>query len=162
MAKGKLITYAYPSLHQRVVDAVSDQIAKPWYNATGSKKTANKEYPTNVMGKFKCNNNRCSKKGWSSKKVAITIWSYPMNGYNAIVWNQRCKSCNQLGFLTLDEDSYVERVAYRIDVWAGVSVTRPYYNEEGESLPHEKRFCEGCKAGVCPAGMGRGIARGSR
>ncbi|KAI1632368.1 zinc-binding domain-containing protein [Biscogniauxia mediterranea] len=106
------------------------------------------------MGKFKCNNGRCSKDGWSSKKVAITIRGYPGNGYDAIVYNQRCKSCNKLGVLTLDVDSYVERIAYRLKVWAGVSVAQPYYNDGG-GPQHEIDLCEGCRHGRCQAGRGR-------
>jgi hypothetical protein len=66
------------------------------------------------MGKFRCNNNGCSNRGWGSKKVTILIRGYPENGYNAVVFNQRCMSCNGLGTLTLDENSYVKRVAYRL------------------------------------------------
>jgi hypothetical protein len=40
------------------------------------------------------------------------------------------------------DDSYVERVAYRLKKWCGVELERP-------------EFCEGCKAGHC--GEGRRI-----
>ena len=45
--------------------------------------------------------------GWGSKKVAILIRRYPKNGYNTIVFNQRYKSYNQLGTLTLDKELYI-------------------------------------------------------
>lgn len=64
------------------------------------------------MGKFKCRNRACSSGGWSSKKVAILIRGFFENGYNAVLYNQRCEVCNELGMLTLDEKSYVERVAH--------------------------------------------------
>lgn len=103
------------------------------------------------MGKFKCNNKRCSARSWSSKNVAILIRGYPENGYNAVVFNQRSKSCNELGQLTLDKDSYVERVAYRIKKWAGVEMEPPHYAGK-IGPPYEGELCEGCKAGYCGEG----------
>jgi hypothetical protein len=90
----------------------------------------------------------CDTNGWSSKKVAILIRGYAENGYNATVFNQRCRTCDQLGTLALDEKSYVERVAYRIQRWAGVQVEQPYYASKG-GKPHKRELCEGCKKGVC-------------
>lgn len=72
------------------------------------------------MGRFTCNNDGCFKKGWASRKVAIFIRGYPEKGYSAVVFNQRCESCNRLGTLTLDKNSYLERVAYRLKKWVGV------------------------------------------
>jgi hypothetical protein len=54
--------------------------------------------------------------------VIIQIRGYSGNGYNAVVFNQRCRSCDWLGALTLDEKSYIDRVAYRLKKWAGVAV----------------------------------------
>lgn len=138
----------FPSLHQDVANAVSDKITSTWFNKRHSDRDANNEYSTHVMGKFKCNNNACSTDGWSSKKVAILIKGYPRNGYNAVVFNQRCKACNCLGTLDLDEKSYVDRVAYRLKKWAGVSMEEPYYASK-EGPPHARDLCEGCKRGVC-------------
>ncbi|KAF1993398.1 hypothetical protein P154DRAFT_450316, partial [Amniculicola lignicola CBS 123094] len=64
-------------------------------------------YSTHVIGKFKCYNNTYSKDGWASKKVAILIRGYPRNSYNALVFNQYCKSCTQLGTLILDKELYI-------------------------------------------------------
>jgi hypothetical protein len=100
------------------------------------------------MGKFKCNNNACSKNGWSSKKIAILIRGYPGHGYNAVVFNQRCKSCSQLGTITLDERSYIDRIAYRLRKWAGFRVERQQH-ERKTSPPHRSDLCEGCKRGIC-------------
>jgi len=141
----------FPSLHQDVVDAVSGQIASARFHNEDSDGDSNKKYLTHVMGKFKCNNNACSKGGWGSKKVAIQIRGYPRNGYNAVVFNQRCKSCNQLGNLTLDEKSYVDRVAYRLKKWAGIPMEKQYYDRKN-GPPHESTLCEGCKIGVCQLG----------
>ncbi|KAI1491150.1 zinc-binding domain-containing protein [Biscogniauxia mediterranea] len=149
MARAKTnTTYMFPSLHQRVLNTVFDEVPSVWFNENDTTENSKKECQTSVMGKFQCDNSRCSKNGWSSKKVCILIRGYPKNGYNAVVFNQRCKSCNQLGTLTLDEDSYVERVTYRLRKWAGVPVTPPYYNRK-QTLPHKQEFCEGCKRGYC-------------
>ncbi|KAK5430763.1 hypothetical protein LTR55_012457, partial [Exophiala xenobiotica] len=113
-----------------------------WIRKSNSDRRAGREYTTHVMGKFRCINTACETNGWSSKKVAIQIRGYPKNGYNAIVFNQRCKACGQLGTFTLDKKSYVERVAYRIQRWAGVHLEQPYYGSK-EGLPHEREFCEG-------------------
>jgi hypothetical protein len=79
-------------------------------------------------------------------KIGILIRQFPGNGYNALVFKQRCKECNKLGVLRLDEDSYVERVVYRLKKWAGIHVERPEYSgERGE--PHEAELCEACLAG---------------
>ena len=94
------------------------------------------------------NNNACSKDGSSSKKVAISIKGYPRNGYNAVVFNQRCMACKCLGTLTLDYESYVDRVAYRLKKWAGVAMEQKYFAPK-EGPPHESDLCEGCKRGVC-------------
>lgn len=80
--------------------------------------------------------------------VAILIRGYPGNGYNALVFNQRCKSCNWLGNLKLDKESNVDRVVYRLKKWADVPVEQPFFNHK-EGPPHESALCEGCKRGVC-------------
>lgn len=66
------------------------------------------------MGRFRCNNDGYPKGGWSSNKVIILLRGDPENRYNSVAFNQRCQACNGLGILTLDENSYVEQVAYRI------------------------------------------------
>ena len=100
------------------------------------------------MGKFKCDNDDCPKNGWSSKKVAILIRGYPENGYSAVVFNQRCKSCKRFGTLALDETSYVERVAYRLKKWAGVPMEEQrHFARDGP--PHRSELCEGCRRGYC-------------
>jgi hypothetical protein len=141
-------SFMFPSLHQDVVNAVSDEIASTWFCKEDSDRGSNNKYSTHVMGRFECNNHACSATGWGSKKVAILIRGYPGNGYNAVVYNQRCKACNQLGRLVLDEKSYVDRVTYRVKKWAGIKVEQQYF-EPKEGLPHESDLCEGCKRGVC-------------
>ena len=141
------VSYTYPSLHKEVSLAISGEISKIWFNNQKASR-ANNEYSTTVMGKFICKNGKCPKHGWSSKKVAILIKGYAGNGYSAIVFNQRCQSCNELGILTIDKQSYIERVAYRLKKWAGVRVDEQYFVSQ-EGLPHKPELCEGCKRGYC-------------
>lgn len=137
----------FPTLHQRVLDAISDKTVSAWFNEKSTNKSKN-EYSTNVMGNFKCSNDDCSKGSWGSKKVAILIRSYPGNGYNSVVFNQRCQSCNQLGTLTLHDNSYVERVAYRLKRWVGVPIEEQHYDQK-VGPPHKSELCEGYKQGYC-------------
>jgi hypothetical protein len=144
----KKASYMFPSLHQDIVVAVSGEIASPHFHQDDSDSAANNTYSTNVMGTFKCTNIACSNHGWNSKMVAILIRGYPNGCYNAVVFNQRCRSCKKLGSLTLDKESYVDRVAYRLKKWAGIKMERPYVNSK-KGPPHESTLCEGCKRGVC-------------
>lgn len=75
---------------------------------------------------------------------------YPGSEYNARVYHQRCKTCNELSKPMLDE-SYVERVVYRLKSWSGVQMDRPFYGGNS-GAPHEAEFCEGCRAGHCLVG----------
>ena len=137
----------FPNLHNGVLKALNGAVhPEPWFHESDTDSKKNKS--TNIMGKFKCLNKQCSKEGWTSNQVAILIRGYADNGYNAVVFNQRCKLCNTLGALTFDKASYIDRVVFRLKVWADVPVERPPYNE-GEGPPHESELCEGCKAGYC-------------
>ncbi|KAI1776673.1 zinc-binding domain-containing protein [Hypoxylon cercidicola] len=136
-------SYMFPSLHQDVSEAVSSDIPRTWFNKQNG--GAHHEYSTHVMGTFKCDNGGCSNHGWGSKKVAILIRGFSGNGYNAVVFNQRCRSCNKLGTMTLDETSYIERVAYRVKKWAGVTLEeQPHDGRTGP--PHKTELCEGCQS----------------
>lgn len=141
-------SFMFPSLHQKIVKAVSDDKISTWFHRNNSNEGSNNEYSTYVMGRFKCNNNACSTDSWSSKMVAISIRGYSRNRYNAVVFNQRCMACKRLGMLTLDVDLYVNRVAYRLKKWASVLMEQQYYAPK-EGPPHERDLCEGCKRGVC-------------
>lgn len=150
-------TYMFPWLHKDISKAISAAgVSSRWVDKKGSKNDPEEEYPTNVMGKFKCTNDACKSPGWGSKTVSILIRKYPGNGYNAVIFNQRCKECDTLGELTLDKDSYVERVAYRLMKWAGVQMERPHYTAK-EGPPHERKLCEGCKRGYCQQRYDEGI-----
>ncbi|KAF2759853.1 hypothetical protein EJ05DRAFT_509545 [Pseudovirgaria hyperparasitica] len=150
-SRGTKATYTFTSLHQNILEAISYDINHAWFCGAKNRQIPENEYQTHVMGKFRCVNVACDATCWSSKKVAILIRGFSNNGYNAEVFGQRCKSCNNLGLLELDEESYVERVAYRVKKWAGVHAERPVYNGK-EGPPHERSLCEGCKRGVCRLG----------
>ena len=89
MAKKKLYkpTGMFPSLHEDVLDAVSDHITSIWFQAKDNDTMSNNRHPTHIKGSFYCNNKYCSTRSWGSKKVAILIRGYPSNGYNAVVFN---------------------------------------------------------------------------
>jgi hypothetical protein len=110
-----------------------------------------KEHDTNIMGRFICHNRRCLTSGWSSKLIAITIRMYPGAEYNARVYHQRCRACNALSKPKLDE-SYAERVAYRLKRWRGVQMEKLEYLGQSRA-PHKSDLCEGCKHGHCKAGV---------
>ncbi|KAF2123424.1 hypothetical protein P153DRAFT_328234 [Dothidotthia symphoricarpi CBS 119687] len=144
----KKTSFMFPALHQSVADAVAPEIASTWFYENDSDDNLEHEYQTSVMGKFTCTSKACRTQQWNSKVVAILIRGYARNGYSAVVFNQRCRACDRLGTFTLDETSYVERIAYRLRVWADVPVVQTVYVFM-KRLPHESEFCEGCKRGVC-------------
>lgn len=90
-------SFMFPSLHQKIVKAVSDDKISTWFHRNNSNEGSNNEYSTYVMGRFKCNNNACSTDSWSSKMVAISIRGYSRNRYNAVVFNQRCMAYSKNG-----------------------------------------------------------------
>jgi hypothetical protein len=145
--------FTFPALHPNVADAVSPEIPSTWFNSDSDDAAFDEKYNTHVMGKFICTNKECKKRFWGSKMVSIEIRGYANNGYSAVVYNQSCKDCDELGTFELDIPSYVERIAYRLKRWAGVDMERPPFNEK-QGLPHESAFCEGCKLGKCREGDG--------
>lgn len=144
--------YTFPGLHDSILTDLNNIIVPtPWYNSNIDA-VGNRQYSTNVMGRFRCKNRCCLQKGWGSKKVSILITGYPNNGYNAQVFGQLCKSCEKLGALTLDEESYIKRVAYRLKKFAGVVMTPPPFHGTFRGPKHESDLCEGCKRGYCEQG----------
>ena len=142
--KANYPSYIYPQYHNNIAAELSNVI---FCNISNSVNCIN-EYDTNIIGIFECNNYNCNNKRWSSKKVAITIRMFSNNKYSVIVYNQRCKLCNNLGIPTIDEDCYTERVVYRIKKWLGYKVEQPIYLGTSKG-PHESAFCEGCRVGHC-------------
>lgn len=149
--------FKFPELHPDVAHAVSPEISSIWFNDENDNDDDDDGFDnrwfTHVMGRFMCNNNFCKKHFWDSGMVPIEIRGYKDNGYSAIVYNQRCTFCYQLGTLKLDERSYIERVAYRLKKWAGVEMKTPPYNNIRRP-DHKRTYCEGCKRGKCLHGDG--------
>jgi hypothetical protein len=145
--------FMFPELHPKVADAVLPEISSTWFNEDDDDNNFDYERLTHVMGRFVCNHNSCKKRFWDSRKVPVEIRGYNNNGYSAIVYNQRCKSCDRLGTFELNERSYTERVGYRLKKWAGVEMEAPPFNGI-EGPPHERAYCEGCKRGKCREGDG--------
>ncbi|KAM7194687.1 Zinc-binding domain containing protein [Naviculisporaceae sp. PSN 640] len=149
-------TIILPHLHKKIIISLQGAISPdPVYIHPGSKELVVAEtHRTNVVGSFSCVNPSCGTGAWSSGLVATVIRRFVLPTgmrYNATVYNQRCKTCHQLGAMNVDKEVYVERVAYRLKVWAGIPVERPFY-EIKETPPHMEDLCEGCKRGVCRAG----------
>ncbi|KAI1437300.1 zinc-binding domain-containing protein [Xylaria sp. CBS 124048] len=113
-----------------------------------------KEYDTKIMGRFVCHNQNCATSGWASKHICITIRMYPGRQYNARVYHQHCKRCNGISAPILD-DSYAERVAYRLKVWSGLQMVKPPFTSKKSNGPHEEELCEGCQAGHCMKGQNK-------
>lgn len=144
--------FTFAELHQDIAQAVFPDIRHTsFHEATDDEDhddDCDDEYSTYVMGKFRCTNEACETPAWSSKMVTILIRRYSGNGYSALVYNQRCKVCDQLGTFRLHKRSYVERIAYRLKKWGGVATT-PQVFRERTGPRHEQEFCEGCKRGIC-------------
>jgi len=67
--------------------------------------------------------------------------------YNARIYHQRCLRCNNLSKPRLD-DSYAERVTYRLKKWCGMKMNRSFYSGQSEDS-HQSNLCEGCKDDHC-------------
>lgn len=141
-------SFTFLDLHDRIAEAVFPDVTSTWFQSN-DRELHKHEHLTCVVGRFTCDNAKCKKRGWTSGVVSIVIRGYAANGYSAVVFNQRCKSCEKLGTLAIDETIYVERVAFRIKKWAGVWMDPPTQNK-GLKGPHEEKLCEGCKRGACP------------
>ncbi|KAH7308608.1 zinc-binding domain-containing protein [Stachybotrys elegans] len=141
----------FPSLHDQVAQLLQESnLSFAFHNV--DEIHCDNEYDTNIMGRFSCHNPNCASGGWSSKVVPITIRMYSERRYNARVYHQRCILCNRLAKPRLD-DSYAERVAYRLKKWSGIDVQNPFSSpHDYNKPPHISDLCEGCKAGHCRRG----------
>ncbi|KAI1158342.1 zinc-binding domain-containing protein [Nemania serpens] len=138
----------HPAKHSEVSSLLEDDNLVFTFHHNDDDHGCTNSRDTAVMGRFKCHNSKCRADGWGSKQIAITIRMYPQRKYNAKVYHQRCRSCGYLGKPILDDDTYAERIAYWLKKWCGIHLERPPRSGESKG-PHEKRFCEGCKAGHC-------------
>ncbi|GFG17000.1 hypothetical protein IFM61392_09805 [Aspergillus lentulus] len=113
----------HPKLHNDVAQLLDEEGLQLDFFDADDEETNIEERDTNVMGRFICGNSGCHSRGWSSKKIAITI--------------------------LLDHGCYAERVTYWLKKWNGIEVERPDYSGQSRG-PHDSELCEGCKAGHCP------------
>lgn len=139
----------YPTSHEAVSTLLDDHNLEFDFHDDDDS-DCDEDYDTNIMGRFRCRNGACRNGKWTSKLIAITIRLYPGEEYNARVYHQRCKGCGTLSKPELDE-SYAERVAYRLKKWSGVQMERPQYSGQQSRAPHKSNLCEGCKNGHCQA-----------
>jgi hypothetical protein len=155
-------TSTYQHLHARVVDALREHgVAGATYvSPTNKKRKQTRTKETNVMGRFACTNTQCRNKRWSSKMVGITIAQHRgVKGgaggvfYSAEVYHQLCQSCDEVGRLYIDEQSYVERVTWRIRLWAGNRPETPILQEK-KGPSHVSELCIGCQRMRCKVAMG--------
>jgi len=138
-----------PARHEEVAELIHPVLSVEFFEASGFD-DCTKHHDTHIMGYFTCTNKACRKDNWSSRMIALTIRLYSGKRYNAVVWHQRCKKCQTFGQPTLEE-SYAERIAYRLKVWFGKPhETIDYF--PGDPFPHKRWLCEGCKNGHCPIG----------
>ncbi|KAK3817132.1 MAG: zinc-binding domain-containing protein [Linnemannia elongata] len=138
------------SLYPELFGSVDVYLKKPFtfYDVDDDGLHALKEYDTFVSGFFLCSE-RCSKRGWSSGKIAISIRLYDHEQYNARIHHQRCRVCDALSRPTLDADTYGERVSYRLNKWSGFKMSHPIYGKK-TTPPHDCENCEACSIGRCP------------
>jgi hypothetical protein len=141
----------WPEYHDRLAEQLENANLEYSFQRK-DRKNFTKFYETYIMGRFQCETPSCSSSGWSSKKVFIIIQQYYGNRYNAKVYNQRCRRCKRLGRITIDAESYVDRVAYRLKAWNGIKSDLQNRSFRRTNGPHEQELCEGCKAGRCEAG----------
>ncbi|KAI0178122.1 zinc-binding domain-containing protein [Pestalotiopsis sp. NC0098] len=141
----------YSKLHQQVLQQLRTSGLTPKFHYKDDTVGCTKKYDTHIMGDFRCFNNKCSSKGWSSRKIAITIRLYHDGEYNAIVYHQLCKNCEKPSKPSLD-GSYADRISYRLKKWSGLEVTGYFKPQMQTKWPHEKDLCLGCKNGHCREG----------
>lgn len=149
------VSFIFPGLHQAVSAAVEDEILVPTFHDSDDHENVQKYWSTNIMGKVHCTNADCGTSTWGSKRIAILIRSYRGHEYNALVFNQYCRSCEESGLMETDESVYVDCMAYRLKKWAGMIMEPPTFASQ-KGLPHEEDLCEGCRRDYCQKAPGRG------
>ena len=145
----------FPSLHEDVSRLLEAEGFHYTFHSNVTETNAIQSFDTNIMGKFKCRNQSCRNRVWTSMKIAITIRHYSGERYNARVYHQRCKEC-QIPSKPNVDGSYAERIAYRLLKWRGVKQLPPV-NLGRSKAPHQESLCEGCRAGHCGQGRVDGL-----
>ncbi|KAL4927547.1 3CxxC-type zinc finger protein [Aspergillus undulatus] len=139
----------YPTLHESVTSLLDPFDLSMAFHKRDAYKTCIKASDISIPGKFICTDPGCTKGGWGSKRIAMTIRLYPESKYNARIYHQRCEMCEGAVRPLVDEMIYAERVAYWIKKWNGVSVEENRRKQKSSRRPHDQERCEGCLAGHC-------------
>jgi hypothetical protein len=124
-----------PELHESVVQCLGGNGLSISFYEEGEVEDSIRDYDTNIMGAFICPNRSCRTEKWTSMKVAISIRLFADQQYNATVWHQRCRQCESMGVLRVDEESYTNRVAYRLRTWLGLEREDPIFSKTGDRPP---------------------------
>ncbi|KAF3173539.1 hypothetical protein TWF106_006276 [Orbilia oligospora] len=140
-------SYLFPEYHHLVAEEVEDIVFK------SSTADGTRYDETNLVGSLRCSS--CGNR-WTTGIVATAIRGYEQQngqlGYSAEVFNQRCAKCDSLGHLTLDVDTYVERVARRLLIWKGEFSPKRQIDRKFTPPQHRTDLCEGCAVDRCPKG----------
>lgn len=150
-AQQQALSSMHPDLHGEIHDSLEAEGLDMTFNSEGGFEDCVKSWDTSVVGSFSCENKTCSTKKWKSGNIVITIRLYGGEKYNAVVWHQRCRQCDDLGALKLEAESYAARLVFRVKRWYGIEIEAPPFPEK-TTKPHESALCEGCKRGHCRLG----------
>lgn len=101
---------------------------------------------TNVVGVFDCMSSRC--RGWQSGKICVVVRVQAPGLFQPIVYSQKCKRCKRSVLPILDEDIFIERVAYRAQRLLNMVVAQPYEGGGKTTPPHDADKCTACLKGI--------------
>jgi hypothetical protein len=142
-----------PNLHNSIIERV-EPLHLRFYRIEDTTQPIDSS-DTNILGHFRCKHRACSGTYWSSGAVATNIRLYRKDRYNARIFHQRCQKCESLCRPEIDEETYVDRVVYRLKKWHDMEVEAPDFTKKDDDKPHLSHLCEGCKAGHCKIGQRR-------
>ena len=96
------------------------------------------------MGHYDCDNDACHNEMWSSKHICLDVYvDKAKDLYHVPVYGQECEHCKELGIMHIHEQSYVDRVVYRVRVEYGQDVPRLPFSRKKK--PHVSKLCEARK-----------------
>lgn len=84
----------YPELHNSVSRLLEDDGLSFSFFEVDEDYGAIEEYDTNIMGRFRCENEACRQSGWGSHLIAITIRMYTGERYNAQLVSTEYSPCD--------------------------------------------------------------------
>lgn len=132
-----------PDLNSEVIGTIDGKMKSIKFNNEDSDSEC-RELEVNLVGTFVCPNCRRS---WKSGIVFTVVRLYFNNTYNAKVYGQRCKRCENASLPKLDE-TYAQRVSYKLETMYGIPHPKVEYRSK-PMKPHDKHRCQGCKINRC-------------